>query len=297
MAGPTIEAIWKLSWLSAIADGRRSAGTRRGMADDARRLVDRGQPGRQRRRRRTGPGPAARRHSARTTSTRLQAARPDLGRHQQPAPIDRIGERAGAEREQQDRDELEERQRGDREGRPGQDVDLVRQGDAGDLVADAVDDLAGPQPAVVAVEAERRRVEEEAADASIHPVSRGHGRRRPGSSMVRTSVWPCVAKPALAREDAGDDLVGHAARRSRRSWTSVVPSAISPMRPKTAARIAGPAGIRRRRSSEARSRTSPSASAPLGPSAPRRPRRRSPRSGAAGDGAPGPRRPSLATTA
>ncbi len=35
MAGPTIEAIWKLSWLSAMADASRSGGTRRGI-DEAR---------------------------------------------------------------------------------------------------------------------------------------------------------------------------------------------------------------------------------------------------------------------
>ena len=34
IAGPTIDAIWKLSWLSAIAAGSRSGGTSRGMADD-----------------------------------------------------------------------------------------------------------------------------------------------------------------------------------------------------------------------------------------------------------------------
>src|SRR6516165_10499807 len=34
IAGPTIEASWKFSWLSAIAEGRRSFGTRRGIADD-----------------------------------------------------------------------------------------------------------------------------------------------------------------------------------------------------------------------------------------------------------------------
>src|SRR6266516_3202689 len=33
-AGPTIEAVCRLSWLSAIAAGSRSAGTRRGIADD-----------------------------------------------------------------------------------------------------------------------------------------------------------------------------------------------------------------------------------------------------------------------
>jgi len=29
-----IEAVWKLSWLSAMAAGRRSGGTSRGIADD-----------------------------------------------------------------------------------------------------------------------------------------------------------------------------------------------------------------------------------------------------------------------
>jgi hypothetical protein len=33
-AGPTIEASWKLSWLSAMADASRSFGTSRGIADE-----------------------------------------------------------------------------------------------------------------------------------------------------------------------------------------------------------------------------------------------------------------------
>ena len=33
-AGPTIDAIWKLSWLRAIAAGSRSGATSRGIDDD-----------------------------------------------------------------------------------------------------------------------------------------------------------------------------------------------------------------------------------------------------------------------
>jgi hypothetical protein len=51
---------------------------------------------------------------------------------------------------------------------------LVRQGEAGDLIADPADRLADPQPAVIAIEAERRGVEEEAPNPS--PRS-GHPRR------------------------------------------------------------------------------------------------------------------------
>ena len=34
MAGPMTAAVWKLSWFRAIAAGSRSAGTRRGTAED-----------------------------------------------------------------------------------------------------------------------------------------------------------------------------------------------------------------------------------------------------------------------
>ena len=167
-AGPTMEAVWKLSWLSAIAAGSRSFGTSRGIAE-ARVGWS------------TAPRPAAtnatpnRAGSAGWPSERedrqRQAARrqPGLGDHQQPAAIDGVGQRSGAEREQQDRDQLEERQRADRQRRPGQDVDLERQGHPGDLVADPRDDLARPQPAKVAVAPDGRDVEEESSKAG-HPA-------------------------------------------------------------------------------------------------------------------------------
>ncbi len=173
MAGPTIEASWKLSWLSAMADGSRSGGTRRGMAEERAGWS-------------TADSPAAtnattnRARDRRAAVERQQDEREAAGgqtglRHEQePAAVDRIGQRSRAQREQQDGDELEQGQGGDGQGRAGQDVDLVRQGDPGDLVADPVDDLAGPQPAVVAVASERRDVDEEAPDAT------GRARRRRG---------------------------------------------------------------------------------------------------------------------
>ena len=188
-------------------DGRRQALGRDEARDGrrARRLVDRGQAGRQ-----EGDGEQGRdrRGALQRQDDQHERARGEtrLGRHQQAPPVDRIGERAGAQREQQDRDELEERERRDREGRPGQDVDLVRQRDAGDLVADAVDDLAGPQPAVVTIEAERGRVEEKAADASIHPVAAGDG--RPARLVDgQDERVPVRREPGLTREVAGDDRI------------------------------------------------------------------------------------------
>ena len=114
-----------------------------------------------------------------------QAARcqSDLGRDEQPATVDRIGQRAATEREQQDRHQLEELERGDRERRTCQDIDLERQGDPRDLVADAVDDLAGPQPPVVAVPPKRSRVEEDPTEPTSGSV--GHG--VPGGYLSRSA--------------------------------------------------------------------------------------------------------------
>ena len=112
-----------MSWLSAIAEGSRSGGTSRGMADDRAGWSTADRPAAAKATANsaaTGGSP----DSARTTSTRLQAARPTWVDHQQPPPVHGVGERAGPEREQQDRHQLEERQRRDRQGRPGQDVDL-----------------------------------------------------------------------------------------------------------------------------------------------------------------------------
>ena len=117
MAGPTIEASWKLSWLSAMADGRRSGGTRRGMADERAGWS-------------TDDSPAATNATANRAPTGGAAGQREqdegeaaggqtgLGHEQEPAAVDGVGKRARAQREEQDRDELEEGQRGDREGRP-----------------------------------------------------------------------------------------------------------------------------------------------------------------------------------
>src|SRR5215212_443554 len=126
--GPTTDAIWKFSWPRAIAAGRRSRATSRGMAED--------------------------------------------------------------------RDELEQRQRRDRERRPGQNVDLVRQGKPGDLRPDPVDRLPGPEPTEVAVQSERRDVEEEPSEPTRGRRHLG-GRSPPWSRLTRSrTVWPCVANPA-----------------------------------------------------------------------------------------------------
>ena len=200
IAGPTIEAIWKLSWLSAMADGSRSGGTSRGIADDrvgwsTARQAGRHERDREQRRdaagRRSAPAGRARgcRPPARPGST-ISSRRRSTASASDPGP----------EREEQDRDQLEERQRRDREGRAGQDVDLVRQRDPGDLVADAVDDLAGPQPAVVAVAAERRGVEEEAADArspGCGAVRRPRWVRRSGAESIRRGRVPCDANSVV----------------------------------------------------------------------------------------------------
>ena len=227
-----------------------------------------------------------------------------LGHHQQPPPVDRVGERAGAEREQEDRDELEERQRRDREGRPGQDVDLVRQRDPGDLVADAVDDLAGPQPAVVAIEAERRRVEEEAADASIHPARprATRVRRRPARrDWSGPSVCPCVAKLVSPGRSPVTTVERQRRPSARRSWTSRRPPRRSTpiearRRPR---RIAARPGIARRPiQSSAGPRTCRRRSVVGGLERATAPRRRWRRSGAAARWASGVLgRPSPASTA
>ena len=206
MAGPTIEAIWKLSWLSAIAEGNRSGGHEPRIDDERAGWSTAREP---RREERDDEQRRDRRIAAQGEEDQGQAAgrQPDLCRHQQPPPVHRVGQRAGPEREQQDRDQLEQGQRGDGQGRAGQHVDLVRQRDPGDLVADAVDDLAGPQPAVVAVAPERRGVEEDAANATARrPATAPSGWlvRRPRTRTGR--VWPWVAKTRVVGQQAGHHL-------------------------------------------------------------------------------------------
>ena len=92
IAGPTIEAAWKLSWLSAIAAGSRSGGTRRGIDDD-----------------RAGwsiePTPAATNATTKIASSggaplerehdegQAAGGQPELGHDQEAPPVDGVGER------------------------------------------------------------------------------------------------------------------------------------------------------------------------------------------------------------
>ena len=185
-AGPTIEAVWKLSWLRAIAAGRRSRGTRRGIDDEPGGLVNGAEAGRDEPDREQG------RHAAATRTARAEEGR---GCRRRDRPGSARSSRRRSTTSASDPPPSANRRIGtswknvsaaDRERRAGQDEDLVRQGDPGDLVADAVDDLAGPQPAVVAVEAKRRGVEEEAADATGRARGEGFVRRpRPRGRPVR----------------------------------------------------------------------------------------------------------------
>ena len=237
IAGPTIEASWKFSWLSAIAVGSRSA---RDEARDRRRacrLVDRAESGRDAaamtNRAMTGGDAVEREPDQREAAggqrglgQRAAAAGGPSTSASEPAP----------EREDQDGDQLEEAQQPDRQGRAGQDVDLVRQRDPGDLVADAADDLARPQPAEVAVAPERRGIEEDPADPAGGTAGRS-GRRRccqsfvsaprsaaRGSRIRRRSVCPCVANgPSPASVPVTTSKTRSSGSCS--SWTRVVDSA------------------------------------------------------------------------
>ena len=183
-AGPTIEAGLEVELVQRDR-GRQALGARRGAGSTTTGPAGRPQPspaGQERDAK--SAGDRRRRGAQAATSARLQAASPAWVTHQQPAAVDDVGERARAEREEQDRDELDERQRADRQRRPGQHEDLVRQRDPGDLVADPVDDLAGPQPAVVAIEAERRGVEKQPPDAAVRdPAARPLNDRASGREV------------------------------------------------------------------------------------------------------------------
>ncbi len=95
---------------------------------------------------------------------------PDLGHQDQPAPVDRIRDRAADERERQERNQLAERDQPDEERRARELVDLVRDRDEADLAPDQRDRLADPQAAKLGRFAQRpdvdRHATEESADAA-----------------------------------------------------------------------------------------------------------------------------------
>ena len=72
------------------------------------------------------PDPRLRRASALTAKQRGDDGQRDLGDEQEPAPVDRVGDRAADDRQRQQRDELAEREQADLEGRVRQLVDLER---------------------------------------------------------------------------------------------------------------------------------------------------------------------------
>jgi hypothetical protein len=88
---------------------------------------------------------------------------PGLGAEQEPAAVDRVGDRAADDRDDEERHERAEAQQADGERRVGQIVELDRDGDKGDLAADVRDRLAGPQTPERRRVAERREVERSAA--------------------------------------------------------------------------------------------------------------------------------------
>jgi hypothetical protein len=121
----------------------------------------------------------------------------DLGRDEEPPPVHGIGDRAAAQREHEDREQLDQRQGADREDLAGQDVDLVRQHDHRDHPAGGADGLAGPEQPEVAVQAERGRVDDQGAEAAA--AGRGRGGHRPPSSHRCRCHGPSLAVPGTSR--------------------------------------------------------------------------------------------------
>ncbi len=174
MAGPMTDADWKLSWLSAIAAGSRSAATRRGIADERAgwsiALNDAPTNATPKIARRLGA-----REDGEDQERGARARQAALRQDEQAPAVDRIGERARTEGEDEDRHELDSGQPCDRERRAGEDVDLERQRDPGDLGADPADDLARPQTPEVA---DRSR------SGAVSTRSARNRRLRPGSGEV-----------------------------------------------------------------------------------------------------------------
>jgi hypothetical protein len=87
--------------------------------------------------------------------------RPD----EQPAAVERVRERSAHQCERDERDQLDERERGDRERGAGQVVDLKRQRDLDDPRAEILRGLAEPEPAECRVLAQRGKVDRKPGEA------------------------------------------------------------------------------------------------------------------------------------
>ena len=130
----------------------------------------------------------------------------DLRDDEQAAPVDGIGNGSAAQREDEDRYELDDRQQPDRERAVGQLPELERQRHDGDLSAQAVDELAQPQHPELAVAPDRLQVHEETSESSASPaISLGHGRR----------IGEC-ARSAAGVQSVVSSRKAHAAERQKR---------------------------------------------------------------------------------
>ena len=196
-----------------VQGDRRRQPLRRDQPRDRRRtgrLVHRGEPSRDEGHREEQP---ERRAGVEGDDHQGQAARREagLGHEQEAPPVDRIGHRAGPQREDEDRDELGEGQGADRQGRVGLDVDLVGQRDPGDLGAHPGHHLAAPEEPVVTVLPERRGVDEQAAETPAHrpgrlracrtgrrsrPVRRGYLSRSAGFTRA---AWAAASRATGTR--------------------------------------------------------------------------------------------------
>ena len=98
--------------------------------------------------------------------TRARNRQQRLGRDQQSAPVDGIGYGPAAEREDEDRDELDEGQQPDGERAVGELPQLEGQGYDRDLATEAVDELTQPEHPEVAVALDRLEVHEQTPKAA-----------------------------------------------------------------------------------------------------------------------------------
>ena len=181
-AGPTSTPICMPRLVSALAAMIWSCRTVRGISAS--------RDGRCMRRRRRPAAPATTKISgtlgssrnALTASTAVNDRLRDAGADQQLAPVDVVGQRAAVQAEDDQRHQLDQADRADREVGAGQRVDLERDGDVGDHRAEVEDRAGDEQQPEVARLAQRRDVHPQRAQP-VTPASRTRaprGTRRAG---------------------------------------------------------------------------------------------------------------------
>jgi hypothetical protein len=112
----------------------------------------------------------------------------DFGLEQEPAAIDRVGERAADERDADERHERAETEQADRERRVRELEDLVRDSDKRQLPTDERDRLTEPEPPERRRLAEGAGVELEAAQYRADSGTLGSGKRLLGELRGATLV-------------------------------------------------------------------------------------------------------------